>query len=798
MSPVLAALTVGLLIGGAGTALPASAVTGRSTASAAAGPSIAAVGSGAGPRQATVLLLTGKNLTGADSVMFGGTRGSIVSRAGAAAVKVRTPRTMPAGTVPVRLHTRAGWSKPSAAARYTFVEVPGLTRLAPASGFFAGGQRVTLTGTNLARATGVTFGTAKATIVRASPASLLVTTPVGVLGPTKVTVTTPGGTSRGVDFSYTSPPAEATKTLAPVARTFEPAAVDWVTGGSDGDSGTPAPWRVGLPARAAIPAVGAPFLVRPGGIAFPAGLAGTVADVAVQADDSVRVTVKPVTLASSFDRLTVSYSGTPTASSATVRQKDVETAVQFPIDGSALFCHDQQGRSVAFGADFTMTVTDIDVSQHLDAGWLVPRPTYDGAFTAEVLTEGKFHGEVASTCKIKEEWSKAHRVRLPLGPSGGTVSIGPEFEFSVSAKGTLTFRDRTRTTYAVSAAFGRAPTFSRTSRSVESTIGGALTFEAGLAGGISVRFGLLDSVGVEATAMLALTVGVEVSNQNVCVSGKLALKLAVKLFMDLWIIGGSHPVLTVSIDLKQWARHCLLPEASPPSSAEPQIASVRLPDAPIGEVYTAALATVDQRPGTWTVVQPALPAGLRLDAATGAVSGTPTGPVGDQAIIVDFRDADGRFATTTIRVRVQPSTGIGGGDVQVTLRWAGAADLDLHVTDPANEEIYYFHRTSASGGTLDHDANAGCNGTADDDNPVENVFWPAHAAPVGRYSAWVKVYAVCGGAVDWHLTVRRNGVVVIDETGTGDSTGYGFTVGAATGTASSTRAVPSRSYPAKG
>ena len=788
----LAALTAGLLLAGVGT-------TASTAEAATAAPSITAVGSGAGPRQATVVVLTGKNLTGADAVVFGATGGSIVGRAGAAAVKVRTPRTMSAGTVAVRIHTRAGWSKPSATARYTFVDAPELTRLSPATGPFTGGQRVTLTGTHLARTTSVTFGTARAAVVSASAGSVVVTAPVGVLGPAKVVLTASGGSTRSLDYTYAAPLAQASTTLAPVARTVEPAAVDWVTGGPDGVAGASTPWLVGLPAHATVPAVGAPFLVRPGATAFSSGLAGTVAAVAVQADDSVRVTVKPAPVATSFDRLTVDYSGTPAASAATVRQKDAETAVQFPIDGSALFCHDQQGRSVAFGAEFTMTVTDVDVTQHLDLGGPISRPTYDGALTTEVRTVGKFHGEVASTCKIKADWADAHRHVFPLGTSGATVSIGPAFEFSVSAKGTLTVVDRTRTTYAVSAALGRTPTFSRTSRSVESTIGGALSFEAGVAAGISVQFGLLDRAGIDTTVMLGLSVGLEASTENVCVTGKLALKLAVSLFLDAWVDRWESPALTASIDLKQWARACVLPEPSPPTTGEPQIASVRLPDAPIGQAYTAALATVDQRPGSWTVVQAALPAGLRLDAATGAVSGTPTGPVGDQALIVDFRDADGRFATTTIRVRVQPSTGIGGGDVQVTLRWSGPADLDLHVTDPTDEEIYFHHRTSASGGSLDHDANAGCNGTEDDDNPVENVFWPAAAAPAGRYSAWVKVYAACGGALDWHLTVRRNGVVVVvDETGTGDSSAYVFPLGTATGTAVSTHVVPTRSYPIKG
>ena len=63
---------------------------------------------------------------------------------------------------------------------------------------------------------------------------------------------------------------------------------------------------------------------------------------------------------------------------------------------------------------------------------------------------------------------------------------------------------------------------------------------------------------------------------------------------------------------------------------------------------------------------------------------------------------------------------LGTGDVQATLSWDHEADMDLHLFDPDGEEIYYGNDTSASGGTLDHDANVGC-GLPD---AVENIFWP--------------------------------------------------------------------------
>jgi hypothetical protein len=84
------------------------------------------------------------------------------------------------------------------------------------------------------------------------------------------------------------------------------------------------------------------------------------------------------------------------------------------------------------------------------------------------------------------------------------------------------------------------------------------------------------------------------------------------------------------------------------------------------------------------------------------------------------------------------------GDVQVSLMWNNRNDLDLHVIDPNGEEISYLHKRSRSGGWLDVDMNRD-GGTATS-QPVENIFWPAAAAPVGTYKVYVYHYANHGGA----------------------------------------------------
>jgi hypothetical protein len=116
--------------------------------------------------------------------------------------------------------------------------------------------------------------------------------------------------------------------------------------------------------------------------------------------------------------------------------------------------------------------------------------------------------------------------------------------------------------------------------------------------------------------------------------------------------------------------------------------------------------------------------------------------------------------------RVPTEVPLGTGDVQVTLRWEAAADLDLHVIDPNGEEIWYNYRYASSGGELDVDANAGCQTVME--RPVENVFWPYGGAPRGSYQVSVVYFQDCGasGPVSYEVTIKQNNQIVDVRTGT--------------------------------
>lgn len=76
-------------------------------------------------------------------------------------------------------------------------------------------------------------------------------------------------------------------------------------------------------------------------------------------------------------------------------------------------------------------------------------------------------------------------------------------------------------------------------------------------------------------------------------------------------------------------------------------------------------------------------------------------------------------------------------DVRISLVWDNRNDLDLHVTTPDKELIYYGHKHSACGGVLDVDRNV----RGETVTPVENVRWARGAAPEGTYRVKVRNYS---------------------------------------------------------
>jgi hypothetical protein len=127
---------------------------------------------------------------------------------------------------------------------------------------------------------------------------------------------------------------------------------------------------------------------------------------------------------------------------------------------------------------------------------------------------------------------------------------------------------------------------------------------------------------------------------------------------------------------------------------------------------------------------------------------------------------------------------VGTGEVQVSVSWNGKSDVDLHVVEPGGEEIYYGNPTSATGGTLDLDSNAGC---AIDDVNNENITWAN--APSGTYTVRVDYWDSCTVTQsDYVVTVQRKGQPV--QTFSGSFTGAGDQGASGSGTEITTFTFP--------
>lgn len=89
----------------------------------------------------------------------------------------------------------------------------------------------------------------------------------------------------------------------------------------------------------------------------------------------------------------------------------------------------------------------------------------------------------------------------------------------------------------------------------------------------------------------------------------------------------------------------------------------------------------------------------------------------------------------------------GSGFLQIRLTWdADETDLDLHVTDPAGDEIYFLYPCSRSGGYLDLDNTEGLG--------PENVIWDANA-PDGAYQVGVVYYSATDPVTHATVTITN-------------------------------------------
>jgi hypothetical protein len=226
-----------------------------------------------------------------------------------------------------------------------------------------------------------------------------------------------------------------------------------------------------------------------------------------------------------------------------------------------------------------------------------------------------------------------------------------------------------------------------------------------------------------------------------------------------------------------------VPGATPAPTSGPAVAAIDLlsntiwpgyADKPLrgalAETATAATVALSGDSGYWIIIAgvPDVSApGLPTFGASAAFS-TTLAP-GNYTLEVSAVDAAGHFGAPrqqTLTALAQAPSQLGQGTLVVNLDWDTEADLDLHVLDPAGDELFHgaprLQQASASGGAspsaaaaLSADSNANC---SIDGRRHEDVSWRAEP-PAGHYVVRVDAASLCGQlGAHWQVNATLDGV----------------------------------------
>lgn len=169
-------------------------------------PTLVAVSPNQGPTAGgTLITLTGHAfIPGSTTVMVAGQPCSGVNVLSDSSLTCTTAAA-PAGVQDVQVSTPGGDSN---ILHFTYDDIPALTVIAPGQGPLAGGTRITLTGAAFVNgSTSVTVdGQVCTGLTVISHSEAACTTPPGMSGPQAVLLTTPGGTSNALHFTYDDVP----------------------------------------------------------------------------------------------------------------------------------------------------------------------------------------------------------------------------------------------------------------------------------------------------------------------------------------------------------------------------------------------------------------------------------------------------------------------------------------------------------------------------------------------------------------------------------------------------------------
>ncbi|MFI1097009.1 IPT/TIG domain-containing protein [Streptomyces sp. NPDC020917] len=171
----------------------------------------------------TTVTITGVNLAGATAVHFGSRTATITANT-PTSVTVVDPAG--SGVAAVTVTTVGGTSNPLS---FFYINAPIAVSLSPDSGPTTGGQTVTVYGYGLATASSVSFGANSATPTVLSDSQVTVTVPAGTAaGSVAVTVTTAGGTTSALSYTYVDVPTVTS--IAPISGPTSGGTATTITG----------------------------------------------------------------------------------------------------------------------------------------------------------------------------------------------------------------------------------------------------------------------------------------------------------------------------------------------------------------------------------------------------------------------------------------------------------------------------------------------------------------------------------------------------------------------------------------
>jgi hypothetical protein len=187
-------------------------------------PRLTAISAHSGPTSGgTSVTITGTGFSGVTAISFGSTPAASFTVSSSTSITAVAPAA-PAGVTDVTVTNAGGTSATSTADQFTFIAPPTITGVSPNSGPLAGGNWVTVTGTNLSTTNKVSLGEGTTSFNVLSDTSLSVYIPAGESPETvDITVTTIGGTTARTSadrYTYVAPPPPPTVTgVAPNSGT---------------------------------------------------------------------------------------------------------------------------------------------------------------------------------------------------------------------------------------------------------------------------------------------------------------------------------------------------------------------------------------------------------------------------------------------------------------------------------------------------------------------------------------------------------------------------------------------------